>query len=513
MKRKKYRKAAKLECKICKRKIFANGLSSHIRGQHAMSADEYVKEYSEFRQSKLQQKKGLRKFGKVECKICKNKYATIGMSNHLRDAHNLTTGQYVEEHGEFRPKHLKQIARKKDSQIQCEICKDSQESHKALLYHIKTHNITWQDYFIKYFFNEKHPTCSCGCGEKVTLLRHGKNDKGEKAYARIMLPGHHGHRPGYRKNSKEQRERMRKSAIERMKKKKGTWFQNGPSAGEMELYNFVKELAPDTVQNDVNILSGLELDIVIPSMKLAMEYNGGYWHSDLFKDKKYHLNKQKEAAEKGYRLIHVWECDWFHKKEIIKSILKSIMNRVDKRIYARKTVVKEISYSDANTFLDKNHLQGSGVSKIRLGLFHDDELVSVMTFSSLRRATGQKSKEGSYELHRFCNELNTSVIGGASKLFKYFIKNYSPKHILSYASKDWSTGNLYESLGMTYAGDTTVGYFYTKSKFRYSRFQFQKHKLVAKGADPNLTEYGIMLKDGYHRVWDCGNLKYEMIID
>jgi len=298
-----------------------------------------------------------------------------------------------------------------------------------------------------------------------------------------------------------------------MKKKKGTWFQNGPSAGEMELYNFVKELAPDTVQNDVNILSGLELDIVIPSMKLAMEYNGGYWHSDLFKDKKYHLNKQKEAAEKGYRLIHVWECDWFHKKEIIKSILKSIMNRVDKRIYARKTVVKEISYSDANTFLDKNHLQGSGVSKIRLGLFHDDELVSVMTFSSLRRATGQKSKEGSYELHRFCNELNTSVIGGASKLFKYFIKNYSPKHILSYASKDWSTGNLYESLGMTYAGDTTVGYFYTKSKFRYSRFQFQKHKLVAKGADPNLTEYGIMLKDGYHRVWDCGNLKYEMIID
>ena len=370
--------------------------------------------------------------------------------------------------------------------------------------------MTKSDYIINYIFNGKHPVCECGCSENVKLLKHGPIDKdGNKIYSSKVLPGHNFHKPGYRVNTTEQRMKMRISAIERMKNKKGAWFNNGPSKEENELYEFICGLKDDVIQSDKKILSGLELDVVIPSEKLAFEYNGSYWHSDLFKNKNYHLNKTKEVKLNGYRLVHIWEPDWYNKKDILKSMIKSIFGKVELRIYARNTTLKEISFTEANEFLYKNHLQGGGASKLRYGLFYNDELVSVMTFSGLRNVTGQKSKDGYFEMHRFCNKLNTSVVGGASKLFKHFIKLHSPKSVTSYANRDWSVGGLYDKIGMKYIGNTAVGYFYVKSKYKYNRYKFQKHKLVKQGEDPLLTEYQIMLKNGYHRIWDCGNLKYE----
>jgi hypothetical protein len=132
-----------------------------------------------------------------------------------------------------------------------------------------------------------------------------------------------------------------------------------------------------------------------------------------------------------------------------------------------------------------------------------------MTFSKLRKAVGMNHKEGSYELARFCNEKNTAVIGGASKLFQHFIQNYKPKYVLSFANRDWSIGNLYEKLQMSFKNYTTPGYFYVKSQYKYSRFAFTKHKLVEMGFDKNKSEHDIMTEQGYFRIWDCGNLKYE----
>ena len=87
--------------------------------------------------------------------------------------------------------------------------------------------------------------------------------------------------------------------------------------------------------------------------------------------------------------------------------------------------IKEISSKDCSSFLDQNHIQGKLGAKVRLGLYYNDELVSLMTFGALRKNLGQKSEDGSYELLRFCNKLNTNVVGGASKLFKHFINNSS----------------------------------------------------------------------------------------
>jgi hypothetical protein len=130
-----------------------------------------------------------------------------------------------------------------------------------------------------------------------------------------------------------------------------------------------------------------------------------------------------------------------------------------------------------------------------------------MTFGNLRKNLGQKSKEGSYELLRFCNALNTSVIGGASKLFKYFIKNYDFKEIISYSDNSRSNGNLYKILGFENINET-INYYWTKNDIRYHRFNFRKDKLVKKGYDPNKTEIQIMSDLGYIRIFDSGTKKW-----
>lgn len=238
-----------------------------------------------------------------------------------------------------------------------------------------------------------------------------------------------------------------------------------------------------------------------------------YFHSDSCgKDRKYHLYKTESAAKEGIKLIHIWEAEWKFKRNIVKSNLLHLLGKTPRIVYARKTEVRKVEKKVAKQFLDENHLQGSSLDKVRLGLYLGEELVSIMTFSSLRKAVSMKKKEGSYELVRFCSKLNTRVVGGASKLFKHFISNFNPEYILSYANRDWSTGGVYEALKMTFVGYTAPGYWYSKNGRRFSRVNYQKHKLVKQGEDPTLTESEIMKQNGFSRVWDCGNLKYEYTV-
>jgi hypothetical protein len=446
----------------------------------------------------------------VECKLCGVVVPASGIPSHLYHKHDkLSSNEYVEKYGEFRQKHLKNTQRLESSKTTCQICNTSVVSNKQLLYHIKSHKIDWKDYYVKYYFNGVHPTCSCGCGAEVKLLRHGKNEKGEPTFARDMLPGHCNHQPGYRYNTPEQKETMRRAAIKRMEEGK-LMFNPGPTGPEKVLVETLRSWGiHNIIQSEREILAGLELDIYLPDFNLAIEVNGNRFHSDLFKKRNYHLKKTEECARKGIRLIHIWECDFRKKQDILLSNLKSILNLTETRIYARECKIQEVTAKQASEFLKKNHLQGPTVAKIRLGLFKEGRLVSLMTFSKLRKAVGMTHKEGSYELARYCTELGTTNIGGASRLFKHFIRSYNPKYVMSFANRDWSIGNMYSKLGMQFTGYTPPGYFYVKSQFKYSRFAFTKHKLVEMGYDKNKTEYEIMTEQGYFRIWDCGNLKYE----
>jgi len=137
-----------------------------------------------------------------------------------------------------------------------------------------------------------------------------------------------------------------------------------------------------------------------------------------------------------------------------------------------------------------------------------------MTFGILRIALGNKKKSNIWEMYRFCSNNGISITGGASKLFKYFIKNYSPESIISYADKRWSIGNLYIKMGFNKVSESFPNYFYVQNYYkRYHRFNFRKNVLVKKLKifDPNLSEWENMKNNGWDRIWDCGTIKFEWI--
>lgn len=276
---------------------------------------------------------------------------------------------------------------------------------------------------------------------------------------------------------------------------------------ELDIINFVSSLV-DIKTKDREVLNGKELDILIPIKKLAIEFNGLYWHSDIYKDKNYHLNKTIECNKKGVDLLHIFEDEWLEKSVIVKSIIKNKLGLCDKRIYARNCEIRVVNKSEEKLFLNSNHIQGFVGSNASYGLYRNGELISIMTFGGLRKSLGYNSKNGSYEMLRFCNKLNYNVVGGASKLFKHFVKKNNPKQIISYSDMRYFDGSLYNKLGFELVNQTKPNYFYVINHNRENRFKYRKDVLVKEGFDKSLTEKEIMKSRGYNRIWDCGNKKW-----
>ena len=282
------------------------------------------------------------------------------------------------------------------------------------------------------------------------------------------------------------------------------------SGKQLQLQQFIKNnYNGDIIYNDRKILKPFELDVYLPELKIALEFNGVHWHSEEYVESNYHLNKTELCEKQGIKLIQIYEDDWLYKQDIIKSRILNILNLNTNKIFARKTEIKEIFDNDIlRKFLEINHIQGFIGSQVKLGLFYNDELVSLMTFGKQRKNMGIKGLPDTYEMLRFCNKLNSSVIGGASKLFKYFINNYKPKEIITYADRSWSQGELYNNLGFGFVYKTQPNYFYVIDGIRKNRFNFRKDVLIKDGFDPNKTEHDIMLERKIYRIYDSGQLKF-----
>ena len=282
---------------------------------------------------------------------------------------------------------------------------------------------------------------------------------------------------------------------------------SGRSGMELELLELIREsYSGEIIANSKSIIKG-ELDIYLPELKLAFQFNGLYWHSEDYKDRLYHLNKTKECGDAGIELIHIWEDDWVYKKEIAKSIVLNKLGK-SKRIYARNCEVGIPTNAEARIFLNENHIQGFVGSKIKIGLYSEGNLVSIMTFGSLRKSLGYNKSEGSYEMLRFCSKKNTTVVGGASKLLKLLFRDYECDQIISYSDSSRSIGSLYEKLGFVLSHQTEPNYYYIVDGIRKHRFNFRKDRLVSNGADSSKTEVEIMRDMGYNRIFDCGSKKW-----
>ena len=248
------------------------------------------------------------------------------------------------------------------------------------------------------------------------------------------------------------------------------------------------------VQSDRDILDGKEIDVFLPDYNVGIEFNGDYWHSELKRDKRYHYDKSMLANSKGVFLYHIFSHEWAdeEKRTRILNHLDNILHLNENNIYARKCIIREVDVAEKNDFLNENHIQGKDNSSIKLGLYYNDELVSLMTFCYPRF-----SKKYNWELSRFCSKHNYNVIGGASKLFKYFVDNYMKdgEVIVSYSDIAKTTGKIYNTLNFEFVNDAEPNYIWWKSDDDYkTRYQCQM-----------VNERIIMESNGYIKIYDCGN--------
>lgn len=287
-------------------------------------------------------------------------------------------------------------------------------------------------------------------------------------------------------------------------------INSGTSKPEQDLIAYIKSIYDgDIKERCKKIIHPLEIDCYLPNKKLAFEFDGLFFHSENMggKNKFYHLNKTEKCEKQDIQLIHIFEDEWHNKNDLIKSRIANLLGIYDKTIFARKCEIKEIDSKTSKAFQDENHIQGAVNAKINLGLYFENELISLMTFGKCRF-----DKKHEWELLRFCNKLGYHIPGGASKLLKYFERNYKPKSLVSYADRRWSRGKLYEALGFTFSHASEPNYWYLtpKTMIRCSRQQFQKHKLkdILQIFNSSSTELENMIANGYDRIFDCGNLVY-----
>ena len=290
----------------------------------------------------------------------------------------------------------------------------------------------------------------------------------------------------------------------------------GFSRLETRLEDFIKTLNVEYIKHDRNQINPQELDFYFPEYNLAIEVNDNASHNSTkpylnttdFKSTQYHKEKTQLCKDKGIRLIHLWEWELTDGKEYhkIENFLLDIF-KTKTKIYARKCKIKEISWSEAGKFYDLYHLQSRGkVAKINYGLYYNNELISCMSFGK-----PNFNSKSEWELLRYAVKFNYSIIGGAKKIFNKFIKEYKPHNIISYCDISKFTGDIYERLGFKLQR-------YTAPTFDWANHcsHYNWKVILDKGPDKILgTNYGkgtsneeIMIKEGYVKVYNCGNAVY-----
>ena len=288
----------------------------------------------------------------------------------------------------------------------------------------------------------------------------------------------------------------------------------GNSQKERELSDWIQSTFNLEVENNNRqILSGKEIDIYIPSKRIGIEFNGSYWHSYPIKPRKYHQDKTLEALKSGVRLIHIFEYEWdnLEVRKRIQNYLSDILGE-KKVIYARNTEVKEISSKESSEFLDKYHLQESAPATVHIGCYFNNELVGVLTLGKPRFNT-----EHEYEIIRMCFKSHITVIGGAKKMFHYFIEKYKPSTVFTYSDIGKFTGNIYLRMGFKVVDSkplTEPNYIWVNPLENkvLSRYQTMKQKLIELGyGDIGNTEDEIMETLGYIKIYDCGSIRLEYI--
>lgn len=279
------------------------------------------------------------------------------------------------------------------------------------------------------------------------------------------------------------------------------------SKTQQQFNDMLNDIGLDTIQEFV--LNRKIYDIRVLGSNILVEVDPSYTHSQQdnvyhqILDKFYHRDKSKNALDNGYRCIHVF--DWDDRIKLAQMIAKPSNN-----VFARDCNVSMLSLKLTNQFLDDNHIQGGLSSQtVCIGLFLADQLVSVMTFGPSRY-----NKNYEWELLRFANRSDCRVVGGASKLFKLFIKEFHPKSIISYCDLAKFTGDVYEKIGMSFVRNTSPAKVWSKDGKKITDNLLRQRgydQLFGTNFGKGTSNEELMIENGWRSVYDCGQSVWEWI--
>lgn len=283
------------------------------------------------------------------------------------------------------------------------------------------------------------------------------------------------------------------------------------SLEEKQISAFLDGLGIEHECGNWSILGNTEIDIYIPSHQLAIEVNGLYWHSwtpqlDKPEYVNRHLDKTLKLLEKNISLIHITDYEWNNKNLIVKNIIKSKLG-LNQRIYARSCQIQQVSTAEQRKFLDQYHLQGYASSQSAWGLYHDQNLVQLITLGKSRF-----DSKANFEIIRFCTIDGLTVVGGLSKLVSQIKSTHPNSMILTYCDRSKSQAQGYLAAGFQLVRTTKPGYCWTDGNVPISRHRCQKQRLQQwlLEYDATKSESANMFDSGYRRYWDCGNLVLEL---
>lgn len=252
-----------------------------------------------------------------------------------------------------------------------------------------------------------------------------------------------------------------------------------------------------------------EYDLCLERNKTLIEINPTYTHNCIWNhfqnkglDKLYHKNKTDVAQRNRYRCIHVF--DWDNWEDVVELILPR------NSMYARKCTVQSVGLDECIEFENNYHIQKACKGQIkRYGLYHDGELLELMTFGNPRY-----NRKYDFELLRLCTKSGISVVGGASKLFAAFLRDNPDKSVISYCDLSKFSGEVYINMGMKLHHITEPSKIWSKEG-RYVRDSLLRQRgydqLFNASYGKGASNEELMVEHGWLPVYDCGMSVYEYL--
>lgn len=283
----------------------------------------------------------------------------------------------------------------------------------------------------------------------------------------------------------------------------------GPSKGQLEVHSFLSQYTEVVLEHPIG--GRKRLDVFLPKFNLAVEFHGLIWHSTMYSKHPLNLHQRHvDAAKNGIRVIHVFQDEWEQRRGAVEGILRSAIGASTKR-YARSGTVRALNDAEARKFIDATHVQGSAAGCIHYGLLIDGQVTAAMSFSKNTSIREHKVAYGVWELTRYCS--SETVVGGASRLFKAFLRDHRPCRVISYSDIRMFTGGMYKALGFAVENVSEPSYTYVRSGAlkRFSKSRFQRRflpKLLGESFDPSLSEASNCAKAGWFQLFDCGKIRW-----